>query len=235
MHQSIPAAFIMKRESDSKKPLKHVSIPDTGGTLRLKEDGITIVFPTGFIAQPSLTFECSVSSHVTSSNFPPDIRPVSAVLSLGPRNFCDQFLKPIEITMPHFIDLDIEENCQGLRVFVAGSDDCNEGLEFKELSEGASISLSTSWPYKHRTHYVTFSTDHCCFFCIGRYFKKDTDEASLVLTKAESTLTTNAVNQSRELFLHLCFHYNLPTCIEVSNGNQMHAPPTPIQTDYYYR
>jgi hypothetical protein len=184
MCQSTSAAFIMERESDSKIPPKHVLIPATGGTLRLKEDGLTIVFPTGFIAQPSLTFECSVSSHMTSSNFPPGIRPVSAVLSLGPRNFCDQFLKPIEITMPHFIDLDIEENCQGLRVFVAGSDDCNEGLEFKELSEGASISLSTSWPYKHRTHYVTFSTDHCCFFCIGKYFGFGAAELSLSMTES---------------------------------------------------
>lgn len=198
----------MKKENDCNQP--SVTVPASGGTIKFKDDDITVLFPTGFIAQPSLTFECSVTTHENPHTFPRGVRAVSAVLSLNPQRE-EKFLKPIEITMPHFIDLETEEDCKKLMLFVAGPS--KEGLTFEPVPQGGVISLSTSRPYEHRTQYATFSIEHCCHFCVGEYFKEDTDKAGFVLARAESKL--KIANHSRELFLHHCFCYNLPTCIKV--------------------
>ena len=201
----------MKKEIDSKQP-PSVSIPASGGTLKLKEDGVSVVFPAGFIAQPSLSFQCYVKTHENPHTFPAGVRPVSAVLALHPESDVT-FLKPVEVTMPHFIDLEDEDDCKRLKVFVAGPNiPGEEGLHFKAMSQDA-VSLFTSGSYKHRKQYATFSIKHCCHFCVGEFYtKKDTDKALLVLTRAQK-----AENYSRKLFLHHCFHYDLPTCSKVCN------------------
>ena len=205
----------MKKEPETKEP-PSVSIPVSGGTLKSKEDGISVVFSAGFIAQPSLTFQCCVKTHENPHTFPPGVRPVSAVLALHPESDVT-FLKPVEVTIPHFIDLEDEDDCERLKVFVAGPNKPGEeGLHFKAMSQDAVISLFTSGPYKHRKQYATFSIKHCCHFCVGEFYtKKDTDKALLVLARAQSKL--KADNYSRELFLHHCFHYDLPTCSKVCN------------------
>ena len=208
------SAFIMKKKTDSKE-LPSVTIPANGGILKWKEDDVSVVFPAGFIAQPSLTFQYCVKTHENPHTFPPGVRPVSAVLALHPESDVN-FLKPVEVTMPHFIDLEDEDDCKRLKVFVAGPiKPGEEGLNFKAMSQDAAISLLTSRPYnyKHMKQYAKFSIEHCCNFCVGEYFKEDTDKALIVLARAQSKLKVE--DHSRELFLHHCFHYNLPTLSKV--------------------
>ena len=204
-------AFIMKKKTESKE-LPSTTIPASGGILKLKEDDVSVVFPAGFIAQSSLSFQCYVKTHENPHTFPPGVRPVSAVLALHPESDV-VFLKPVEVTIPHFIDLEDGDDCKRLKIFKAGPNKPGEeGLHFKAMSQDA-ISLFTSRPYKHRKQYATFSIEHCCNFCVGEYFKEDTDKALIVLARAQSKLKVDG--HSRELFLHHCFHYNLPTLSKV--------------------
>lgn len=201
-----------KRKENGTQPAKKlVTVPAGGYTLRLEDDDITVVFPKGFITQQSLTFEYRVTMHENPHSFPAGVRPVSVVLLLNPQQDVE-FLKPVEITMPHFVDLETEGDCKRL-MFCVAHPDSNKGLSFERVSHDQAISLSTSRPYKNRTHYATLHAKCCCYFCIGESLtKEDTDKASLVLTRAVSK---PMADPSRELFVHLCFYYNLPTCKKV--------------------
>lgn len=189
-----------------------VTIPAGGYTLRLEDDDITVVFPEGFIAEESLSFEYRVITHTNPHSFPDRIRPVSAVLLLAPKQDVE-FLKPIEITIPHFVDLETESDCERLMFCVGRPNSQSKGLNFEGVSHDQTTSLSTSRPYKGRTQYATLHAKHCCYFCIGESLtKEDTDKASIVLTRAVSKPITDP---SSELFVHLCFYYKLPTCKKV--------------------
>ena len=84
------------------------AIPSSGHTLRFQDDDITVTFPDGFISQSCLSFEHAVTSpeFFDPHSFPEGVRPVSAILYLHPLEQEGDFLQPIEVTLPHFINVE---------------------------------------------------------------------------------------------------------------------------------
>ena len=210
---------IMMKKDDPVKSFRTIIVPSSGYTLMLNEDDITVNFPTGFISQPSLSFDYNVMipELFGPECFPPGVRPVSALLELHPHNSIE-FEKPLEITIPHFTDLETEEDCRRLKAFKACPDNRNGQTvwNFKEISQDkATLSLftvrdTTNDGTKSKTQYASFSSEHCCIFCIGEIKERDTDKATFCLTRAQKL-----TNDSREVTLHYCLYYDLPTCRKV--------------------
>ncbi len=191
-------------------PSQSITIKSAGGILELCDDDIKIVFPKGFISQQSITFNYRVLNHELfgSHSFPSNIRPVSIMLALDPQERV-QFLKPIEITIPHYIGLENEDDCASLK-FLTASSDIHTGqqkLDFKEVSEDMRFSLFTS---RKKIQYATLYAHHCCHFCVGVIFREDTNKALFCLTQATSKDFTNGSFE-----VDLCIHYNLRTCMKV--------------------
>lgn len=196
------------------------TIYSDGGTINLSEDDITIVFPDGFISQPSVTFRHYVIPHefISPHSFPQGFRPISAILLLEPREQI-QFLKPIEITMPHFVDLETEDDCKRIAFFKACTDDYEiiNGqtiVKFKEVSNDMAVSLFTtrfmdSDNIERRIQYATLYAGCCCYICsVENMTSEDTNKAKFCLTQAVSRF-------SNEVTLHYIIHYDLTTCLKV--------------------
>lgn len=196
-------------------PCATTTIHSNGDTLQLNDDDITVHFPEGFIMPSSIPFTYRVIPHELfgQESFPQGARPVSAILLLHP---CEnvQFLKPIEVTMPHFIDLETEDDCKRLTFFKACVDNFeivnSQKVKFEEVSDDMIVSLFTSHCSK-KVQYAKLYATHCCYICVGEVTREDTNKARFCLTQAQRTVSSD----SRELSLHFCIHYSLPTCLKV--------------------
>ena len=111
--------------------------------------------------------------------FPKGLRPVSPVFSICVRDQKIQFLKPVKVTIPHFLYLENDSDIESLGViFLKADHNMNsKGLyEFLPTDEVADFK-------GHKTHGV-LKTSHFCSLCIGC---KDGPE---VLTKTSFCLTS---------------------------------------------
>ncbi len=182
-----------------------------------------MVFQDGFIKQSSISFDYTVTLpelFSSAHSFPDRVRPVSAILSLNPQD-CGgvEFLKHIEITMPHFVDLENEDDCKRLAFFKAVPKivDGQEFLEFKDVSQDEIFSLFTNHhpndETQSRMQYATLRTYHCCYFCVGEFSPENTNKARFCITRVR-----RKSSDSESFLYHHCIHYNLPTCIKVRIG-----------------
>lgn len=192
-----------------------ITVNSSGGILPIDEDDITIVFPAGFISEPSVTFNYSVTPHeFFASLFPDGCRPISAVLLLEPQ-VPVQFLKPIEITMPHFLDLETSDDCKRLTFVKACPRTGQEALKFEEMSHDVSLftkCFTDSENVVRRVQYATLYINHCCYICsVENITSADTRKAKFCLTQALS----KPISDSTEITLHYIIHYDLPTCLKV--------------------
>ena len=225
-------SFFLLALTKVKNPVKSsrtITVPSGGDTLRLREHGITIEFPPGFTTQQSMSFDYDVKipELFGPECFPRGGRPVSAVLELHPHNSIE-FEKPIKITMPHFINLETEEDCKNLAIFKACSKD-SEIVNGREIWKFNKVlqneSNTTFWPVHHETissdhdtterrgQSVTISLKHCCIICIGKYDGDDTrfNNVKFCITRAQKLNSENG-----EVVLHYCFHFDLDTCKQVN-------------------
>lgn len=189
------------------------TIPSSGGSIDISDDDITIMCPDGFIeSQSSVTFKYCVIPHEFFSPYLPSkkFRLISSVLLLEPMENVT-FLKPIEITMPHFIDVETEADCKKISFLKISSDI----QKIEEMSCDA-VSLFTKRfmndeNVERRVQYATLYSYHCCYLCsVENITSKDTDKAKFCLTEAKEVS-----NDSGEVTLHYIIHYDLPTCLEV--------------------
>ena len=204
-------------------PSKIISIPSSGYTLRLREDDITVAFPDGFISQSCLSFEYAVISpeFFDPQAFPEGARPVSAILYLHPLEQEGDFLHPIEITLPHFIDVETEEDLKKLACFKAVPKTVN-GKKTLNFEHASGVVLSTSRHIDGMTHsrtqYTSFAAEHCCYFCAVEYSSEDTNKARFCITRAQVKSS-----DPRTQTYHHILHYNLPTCTKVCDGRGLHS------------
>ncbi len=209
----------------SLQSLSTKSISNSGDRLVLSQDDVTVVFPEGFIEEPSLNFMYGVQTHefFGPCQFPPGVRPVSAILSLHPEENV-KFLKPIEISMPHFINLETEEDCKRLTCFKACLNDYKivkgkKLLDFKPMSPEIETTLFTYLQKTHgskkvlknRLQFARIYVDHCCCYCVGEYLAEDTNKAMFCLVQAQEISHT----EPRKYTLHYCLPYCLKTCTRV--------------------
>lgn len=212
-------------------PARHLSecakmssrtIPRSGGSLILNEDDVSVDFPEGFIEKPSLSFEYNVTSGESFGpcSFPRGVRPVSAFLSLHPKEDIT-FTKPMKITMPHFIHLEDAEDCSKLMYYKARVTDYkivngHKTLQFSKVSPKEKVSLFTQIQNtddcdQRRIPFATLHTSHCCHYCICECTRADTDQAMFYLVQAKQ----KNLSEENDFAIHYCLPYFLKSCLRV--------------------
>ena len=197
---------------------KEMKVTSEGAQFVSQDDGYIISAAPGAVSKgSSVTLRHGVVPHgaFDQFEFPKGVYPVSAILSVQPTSDW-KFLKPISIALPHFMSCETEDDCTKLIVLKACHVTDENGVSkyrFKKMPKKNLTLFSVRdkkngmvWPY------VSYSSDHCCYWCVGTYNKSDTDKAMFCLTEAKPK-STEAV-ESREF--HFCLSYYLPTCIQVS-------------------
>ena len=181
------------------------------------DDGYAISIPPGAIPEgKTITFKHGVvpDGPFGPFEFPDGVRPVSLILSLYLTTEHEQqpLLKLIDIALPHFIHYDTPDDQKSLSLFKACHNDFKVGrngkpvLCFKKITNET---LKLSW--HHDQPYVKYSTDHCCYWCLGKFGKEDTNSAIFNLIEVKSKFTS----QSKQQIVHFCLPYLLPTCTKV--------------------
>ena len=109
-----------------------------------------------------------------------------------------------------------EEASQTQLVFLKASHNeyiCNKNgqsvFQFKEVD--AQTLFNPNDPYG------SLHINHCCFYCVGEYLRKDTDKANFCLIVAKPHTTDNKYTIS------ICLTLDLPTCEKVryiNNNNR---------------
>lgn len=175
--------------------------------------------PSGAVPNGStITLRHGIVPHGAFQNFrfPQGVYPVSSIISLQSTTKLE-LLKPFDIALPHFINCETPEDCMKLAVFKAYHTHDNKVTSSYQFEPTPNESLSLySYRIKESNQvvpYASYSSDHCCLWCIGTYTSYDADKAMFCLTEAKQKQSTE--KGSRELTIHYCLPYYLPTCIKV--------------------
>ena len=153
------------------------------------------------------TVKIKIGISLTSSLvslLPPENLPVSPVVSFhveGEDNF--EFLKPVEIILPHFVDIEDEEDAKAmdLAFLKAG---CN--LYCFHQSKGVAT-------FRPKSHTASLKTKHFCSFCIVANKRLPVEKIHYRLVKIIPR------NQQLEQWrISFCVTYYLRTCLEVGNN-----------------
>ena len=187
--------------------LASIDVTREGGEFTNKANDFSLEIPEGAIGEGEiLTVDLRVAL-IGPFKFPKGLRPVSPVFSICVRDQKIQFLKPVKVTIPHFLYLENDSDIQSLGLIFLKTDHNknSEGLyEFLPTDEVADFK-------GHKTHGV-LKTSHFCSLCIGC---RDGPE---VLTKTNFCITSvipeYAISpgrkQSAYFFITFC---NLSSCL----------------------
>ena len=196
---------------------KELNVTSDGAYFISPHDGYIISVPPGAVAKgETITLKHGVVPHggFSQFQFPEGMHPVSPIVSVLSTTK-HKFRKPIEIAIPHYINCETPDDCNKLAVFKACHTIGENGLPTYRFEKMPSRNLSLFTVRSKENGivmpYAAYSADHCCFWCVGTYSKKDTDKAMFCLTEARP----KPIEDSRELAIHYCLSYHLPTCLKV--------------------
>ena len=141
--------------------------------------------------------------------YPDGYKPVSPIVWLCTSQ--KKFQKYLDVILPHCSDLgnSDDEASQTQLVFLKASH--NEYIrnkngqkvfQFKQVDAQSSFNVNDPYGSLH--------INHCCFYCVGVYNRKDTDQANLCLTVVKPHVTTS------NYIISICLMLDLPTCRKVS-------------------
>ena len=188
--------------------MKELEFDCSGGKYNPPEDGYSLTVPRGAISEKlgSVSIQCGVIPYGPFGPFkyPDGVKPVSPIVWFCLTSNVD-FQKPVEITIPHCLDCDSEEDSHSLAFFKANhniSDSSPTMFHFKEVEGTSSFPPNTS--------HGTLHSKHLCFYCIGSKNKEITNRANFCLITAKPVCFHDS---SR---IHFCLTYLLETCIKVS-------------------
>lgn len=185
-------------------PIETVQFDSKGGRYANENHEVYLKVPSGAIPEgKTISIEVGVSFHsALVSLLPLESRPVSPLVKLcvvGEPNF--RFLKPVEVILPHFLDIEDKEDPErmGLQFVKSG-----HSLYCFHKSDG----VATFMPHSHT---ATLKTAHFCTFCIT----------------ADETISSRKINyrlvkvvpknrEEKEWRAHFCVAYYLRTCLQVS-------------------
>ena len=196
-------------------------MPQKGGVYHLADD-ITVEFPEGFVSVPSMGFYWNMYSpeQVLPLSFPQGIRPVSAILALHPEEDDIEFIKPIKITMPHCVFMKSAESCRYLAFSKAsrkrsgGNRQNGKKLKFDKVSESATLFMKYTKGEENSKlvqPFASFCTQHCCYICMTKDSKENTDDTFFYLTQA---IPKNR-GESSYFSIHYVFSYCITGCFTV--------------------
>lgn len=186
-------------------PVETIQFDSKGGSYANENHEVYVRIPKGAIPEgKTISIEVDVSFHsALVSLLPLDSKPVSPLVKLcvlGEPDF--RFLKPIKITLPHFLDIVDEEDAEqmGLQFLKAG-----HSLYCFHKSDG----VATFTP---RASTATLRTTHFCTFCI-------TANEAISVKKINYRLV-KIVPKDRQVKawrVNFCVSYYLRTCLQVTS------------------
>ena len=144
-------------------PIEVIQCSSSGGKYTSQVHGVTLKIPSGAIPQGiAMRIEFGVTLSGPFS-FPTNTRRISPIVWLciqqtQPTPF--GFLKPVEVKLPHYLDLTSEDSIRSLQLkYLKASHDCDEAQTFHFDTEGEAI-------FQPRSSYGTIHTQHFCFICL---------------------------------------------------------------------
>ena len=184
-----------------------------GGKYHSEEDDFTLIVPEGAIPTgDSISIQIGVVPYgpVGPFKYPAGVRPVSPIVWLCSAPKPD-FQKPIELSLPHCIDCNNEDDCRSLTFLKAGHT-ANQGTRVFhfELTDGKASFVPNA-------SYGTLSTTHFCLYCVGEYTREDTDKANYCLVVARP------LRMEKNSKVHFCLTYFLKTCLKVRPSMNSHV------------
>ena len=188
-------------------PVEVVMCDSTGGLFYNSTHNFGFAIPEGAITEgDSINIEVGVTL-TGPFDFPQGSKPVSPIVKLCVQQQPNyHFLKPVEVVLPHYLDLTSEEDSNELQIgFLKARHVLNGNQEYKfERME-----LSNTH-FKHE--YGILWTNHFCFLCIGEksgVTREITAKACFYLVSFEIRLNPT------EWRVYFCVAYFLATCVEV--------------------
>ena len=188
--------------------LASIDVTSEGRKFTNKANDFSLEIPEGAIPEGKrLTVDLRVAL-IGPFKFSKGLRPVSPVFWICVRDQINfQFLKPVEVTIPHFLNLQNDSDIQSLGLIFLKAD-------HNKNSEGLYKFLPTDGvaDFKARKTHGVLKTSHFCSLCIGC---KDGPE---VLTKTNFCITSVipecAISPGRKqsAFFFITFS-NLSTCL----------------------
>ena len=183
----------------------------------IKCDSMGAVFPHDFgvsipegVVHKGVVISIEIGLTLTGSLQYPSLdesKPVSPILKLYVQDKPDfQFLKPVEVMLPHYLDLTSEDDSHNLAVefLRAGrAMNSNQTYEFQQIECNKGIFTN---------NVGILHTNHFCFLCAVAIVAKITPQ---YVSKVKHYLFGYSMVKPNEHKLHFCGAYFLQTCIEV--------------------
>ena len=177
---------------------------------RSVDDDFKLIIPKGAIVRDH-KIQVAVMKYgpIGPFEYPDRYTPVSPIVWLCSNQ--KKFQKDLELIVPHCSDLgnSDEEASQTQLVFLKASHkyirNANDQKVFQFEKVDAQPLFNTN-----NIPYGSLHINHCCFYCVGVYNRKDTDQANLCLTVVKPRVTTS------NYIISICLMLNLPTCRKVS-------------------
>ena len=187
---------------------RHLSISSRGSKYHSEDDDFTLTVPEGAVPTgDSISIQVGVVPYgpVGPFSYPDGVRPVSPIVWLcsTPKM---EFQKPLELSLPHCIDCNNDEDCRSL-TFLKADHTANQSskvFHFEKTDGKASFAPNTS--------YGTLSTTHFCLYCVGEVNREDTDKVNYCL------VVVRPLRMEKISKIYFCLTYFLKTCLKVRHS-----------------
>ncbi len=199
-----------------------VPLTSKGLDVDLPDDGCRIVIPEGAVKEGiRATLHYGVIPHSPYGPFEYEhkVRPVSTIISICPEPIDTEFLKPIEITVPHFIACRSRKDLDKLFFSKARHDNfrvekSKKIYQFEKITDGeishfCQYNLQSKIPQGAATLY----TKHCCYICITEGISEE-DTSSKKVFSLQQIVPRNR-DYSGENLVYFSLSYHLKTCVKV--------------------
>ena len=184
-------------------PVETVKFDCNGGSYSDENNEVYLRVPKGAIPKGKIiSIQVGVSFHSALVPLLPwEVRPVSPLVKLCVMEEVDfKFLKPVRVTLPHFLDIADEEDAKqmGLQFMK-----CGHGLYCFHQSDGE----ASFYP---KSNTATLRTTHFCTFCITANQRICSSKVNYRLVKVIPK------NRQESMWrVNFCVTYYLKTCLQV--------------------
>ena len=181
--------------------IDEIKCDSTGYTYTNTKHDITVCIPLGSLPEGTvISMKIGVNLY-GAFRFPEDVRPISPILWLcADQNI--NFLKPLEVTLPHFLHCTNDEQCKSLHFLKASHEIIFGHFQFKFVDRAI---------FKPHISYGTLYTTHCCYLCIASNLtEENTPKTKFAL------ITAFLHTKQRSWRVYFCVTYLLHTCMQVT-------------------
>lgn len=186
------------------QPLAVYTYDSSGGDYYNPDHEFGFRIPKGAIME-GVSIHIAISVSLTTPIvFPQNMKPVSATIGLCIQQIPQfEFLVPVEVTLPHFLDITDDDSTDASRdfCFLKASHKVNQEQQYIfKAADGTPFFPSSEI-------YGKLSTHHFCYLCIAESTRERTAKASYCLI--------SVIRKSPSWAIHFCVAYFLPSCIKV--------------------